>query len=180
MFELAPVSSALVALFIATALSGCGGGDSAPSSKVGTGSQTTTDAVAAAAAAAATKAVEDAVAAAATKAVEDAATAEAAKVALAKAASDAKAAAAAKPVAAAAPEVFRMPNLVGENLQLAQDKLQVLGSYVMDQEDAAGLNRIQANDSNWQVCAQKPAPGKTVPVETVVLLTSVKLAEQCP
>ena len=73
-----------------------------------------------------------------------------------------------------------MPNLVGENLQLAQDKLQALGSYVLDQEDAAGLNRFQVNDSNLQVCEQTPAPGKTVPVETLVLLASVKLAEQCP
>lgn len=73
-----------------------------------------------------------------------------------------------------------MPNLVGENLQLAQDQLQALGSYLMDQEDAAGLSRVQVIDSNWQVCVQSPAPGKTVPVDTMVVLSSVKLAEHCP
>ena len=73
-----------------------------------------------------------------------------------------------------------MPNAVGENLQLAQDKLQALGSFLMDQQDAAGLNRIQVVDSNWKVCTQKPAAGAKVPVETMVVLAAVKLSEQCP
>src|SRR5450759_918961 len=65
----------------------------------------------------------------------------------------------AEPSTSSALEVFTMPNLVGENLQLAQDKLQALGSYLMDQQDAAGLGRIQVLDTNWRVCTQKPAPG---------------------
>jgi len=73
-----------------------------------------------------------------------------------------------------------MPNLVGENLQLAQDKLQALGSYLMDQQDAAGLGRIQVLDTNWRVCTQKPAPGAKVPMDTMVVLAAVKLSEQCP
>jgi len=88
--------------------------------------------------------------------------------------------AAADLAASSAPEVFKMPNVVGQNLQLSQDQLQALGSYLMDQTDAAGLNRIQVLDSNWRVCTQSPAPGKTVPVATMVVLSSVKLAEQCP
>ena len=151
MLKSTPVSSALAALMIASMLSGCGGGKVESSgAPVRSDSQTTADAVAQAAASAATKAAEDAAAAAATKA------------------------------AAPAPEVFKMPNLVGQNLQLSQDKLQALGSYLMDQTDAAGLDRIQVLDSNWQVCAQSPAPGKTVSVDTMVVLSSVKLAEQCP
>jgi hypothetical protein len=127
--------------------------------------------------------------AAADKAAAEAAAKEAAdnQAALDKAAADQAAAdkaaadkaAAAKP-ATPAPEVFKMPNLVGENLQLAQDKLQALGSYLMDQQDAAGLGRIQVLDSNWQVCTQDPAPGATVPVDTMVTLAAVKLAEHCP
>lgn len=196
MDKLTPISRALAGLMIAAALSACGGGKAEPvSAPVGSSTQTTTDPVAEAAAAA-TKAAEEAAAAikakveaaaaieavAATKAAAQAAAAEAAKVAKSKAASEAKAAAAAKKAAAAASasEVFRMPSLVGENLQLAQDKLQALGSYLLDQEDAAGLGRMQVLDSNWQVCEQNPAPGKTVPVETIVLLASVKLAERCP
>ena len=80
----------------------------------------------------------------------------------------------------AAPTFFTMPRLVGENLQLAQDKLQALGSYLMDQEDAAGLSRLQVNDSNWKVCKQSLAPGTKAPTETVVVLGAVKLSEQCP
>jgi len=81
----------------------------------------------------------------------------------------------------AAPEVefFTMPKLVGKNLQLAQDTLQSLGSYVLDQEDASGLGRLQVNDSNWKVCSQRPKAGSKTPTDTVVLLASVKLDETC-
>ena len=78
------------------------------------------------------------------------------------------------------PETFVMPKLVGKNLQLAQDTLQSVGSYVLDQEDASGLGRLQVNDSNWKVCSQKPKAGASIPIETVVLLSSVKLSEDCP
>jgi hypothetical protein len=81
---------------------------------------------------------------------------------------------------ASTPETFAMPKLVGVNLQLAQDTLQSLGSYVLDQEDASGLERFQVNDSNWKVCSQKPKAGASVRIEAVVLLSSVKLAEDCP
>jgi hypothetical protein len=104
------------------------------------------------------------------------------KAAADKAAADKAAAdkAAADKAAAPAAEVFTMPSLVGQNLQLSQDKLQALGSYLMDQQDAAGLGRIQVIDSNWTVCKQDPAPGATVPLEAIVTLAAVKLAEQCP
>lgn len=82
--------------------------------------------------------------------------------------------------AAPTPETFVMPKLVGKNLQLSQDTLQSVGSYVLDQEDASGLGRLQVNDSNWKVCSQKPKAGASIPMETVVLLSSVKLSEDCP
>jgi hypothetical protein len=75
---------------------------------------------------------------------------------------------------------FRMPNVVGMNLQAAQDKLQSLGSYLMDQQDASGRHRIQVLDSDWKVCTQEPAAGRTVLATTVVRLASVKLNERCP
>lgn len=75
---------------------------------------------------------------------------------------------------------FTMPKLVGENLQLAQDILQKEGSYVLDQEDALGLDRIQVLDANWTVCKQSPKAGKKVSVDEVVTLSSVKLTEDCP
>ena len=72
-----------------------------------------------------------------------------------------------------------MPALEGVNLQLAQDTLQSLSSYVLVQDDAAGLGRFQAVDSNWQVCTQDPAPGAVVPISTLVTLAAVKLDETC-
>ena len=104
--KLTPVTSALAALIIASALSGCGGGNVEPVSAPTSASdaQTTTDPAAAsaeaAAAADATAAAEATSAADATKAAQEAAAAEAATAA--KAASDAKAAADAKAKAAAA------------------------------------------------------------------------------
>jgi len=73
-----------------------------------------------------------------------------------------------------------MPAVVGVNLQLAQDSLQKLGSYAIDQTDAAGLDRFQVNDSNWTVCSQVPEAGAVVDVSTMVTLSAVKLAETCP
>jgi hypothetical protein len=80
----------------------------------------------------------------------------------------------------AAVENFVMPKVTGMNLQLAQDLLQSKGSYLMDQEDASGLDRWQINDSAWKVCSQSPSAGKKVPTSTMVVLKSVKLTESCP
>lgn len=77
-------------------------------------------------------------------------------------------------------ETFVMPDVTGMVLQDAQDLLQSLGSYLMDQEDASGADRMQINDSNWRVCVQDPAPGVVAPTSTMVMLASVKLDETCP
>jgi hypothetical protein len=77
-------------------------------------------------------------------------------------------------------EAFKMPELVGMGLQDAQDKLQSLGSYLLDQQDATGLGRMQILDSNWKVCSQDPGPGAKVPLSAMVSLASVKLSESCP
>ena len=73
-----------------------------------------------------------------------------------------------------------MPKLVGENLQLAQDMLQEVGSYLLDQEDALGLHRVQVLDSNWKVCKQSPKAGKKVAIDATITLSAVKLDEDCP
>jgi hypothetical protein len=65
-------------------------------------------------------------------------------------------------------------------LQDAQDKLQTLGSYIMDQQDASGLERLQMLDANWKVCSQKPKAGSAVAESDLVTLASVKLNEDCP
>ncbi|MEV7972949.1 PASTA domain-containing protein [Cellulomonas sp. NPDC089187] len=77
------------------------------------------------------------------------------------------------------PETFVMPDVVGMNLQEAQELLQSHGSYLMDQEDASGRRRPQLRDSNWQVCAQVPEPGVESPTTVMVELSAVKLGETC-
>jgi hypothetical protein len=78
------------------------------------------------------------------------------------------------------PTTFTMPDLLGQNLQEAQNALQAMGSREMDQQDASGQERLQVLDSNWQVCTQEPTSGREVPVDTLVVLASVKTDEVCP
>ena len=87
----------------------------------------------------------------------------------------------AKPKAAkpAPVETFTMPALVGANLQDAQDMLQALGSYLMTQTDATGMERFQVLDSGWKVCGQRPRAGAEVSVDKMVELFVVKLHEGC-
>ena len=75
---------------------------------------------------------------------------------------------------------FVMPDVTGLSLQDAQDQLQALGSFLMDQEDATDQGRTQINDSNWTVCTQDPAPGTVHSKLAIVTLYSVKKDEACP
>ena len=73
-----------------------------------------------------------------------------------------------------------MPKLIGVNLQLAQDMLQKKGSFLMDQEDALGL---WTDSRSWTPTGglhpEAPRPARRSRW-TVVTLSSVKLAEDCP
>ena len=80
----------------------------------------------------------------------------------------------------AADETFTMPNLVGLNLQVAQDELQSLGSYVLSQDDATGKGRFQMSDRNWKVCSQDQEPGQVLSIAELVNVEAVKLSESCP
>lgn len=80
---------------------------------------------------------------------------------------------------AAADVTFKMPNLKGQILQTAQNKLQSLGSFLLDQEDAKGLGRMQILDRKWKVCRQDPKAGTNVSIAEVVTLWSVKTSESC-
>ncbi|GLY13763.1 hypothetical protein Kisp01_07790 [Kineosporia sp. NBRC 101677] len=75
---------------------------------------------------------------------------------------------------------FTMPDLVGRNLQQAQDDLQARGSYLLDQVDATDQDRFQLLDSGWKVCRQSPVAGKQVLKTKLVRLEAVKLSENCP
>jgi hypothetical protein len=75
---------------------------------------------------------------------------------------------------------FRMPDVRGKDLQAAQDVLQGLNSYELEQKDATGRGRNPVRDTTWRVCGQSPAPGRSVPIQTVVRLSAVKDGETCP
>jgi hypothetical protein len=113
------------------------------------------------------------------------------KAAADKAAADAAAAVvdapAAAPVAAAAAadEVnFAMPDMRGQNLQVAQDKVQALGVFFSVSHDVIA-SRMQMLDSNWKICTQTPTPGTRIKGaaadwEGKIDFGAVKLTESCP
>lgn len=55
-----------------------------------------------------------------------------------------------------------MPDVIGMNLQDAQDLIQESGVFFSRSEDATGAGRLQVIDSNWTVVAQTPAPGELI------------------
>jgi hypothetical protein len=79
---------------------------------------------------------------------------------------------------AGAAESAELPNVVGQDLQAAQDAAQAAGFYVLDDQDASGQKRLQVFDRNWTVCSQDPEPG-THPTDTPVTLFAVKDGESC-
>lgn len=54
---------------------------------------------------------------------------------------------------------IQLPNVVGMNLQAAQDCLQALGFWLLDDQPDYGEPRFQINDDNWTVSRQSPDPG---------------------
>lgn len=75
-----------------------------------------------------------------------------------------------------------MPDLVGSNLQDAQNAIQSLtdfGIAVTTSTDATGAGRNQVLDANWTVCAQNVAPGETIVAGTMIDFAAVKLEESC-
>jgi hypothetical protein len=78
---------------------------------------------------------------------------------------------------------FPVPDVVGMDLQQAQDVLQEVSGdmlYVSSSEDATGEGRIQLIDSNWIVCSQNVEPGAMVTADLNVILFVVKDDEACP
>jgi hypothetical protein len=76
-----------------------------------------------------------------------------------------------------------MPNLVGSNLQAAQDRIQAVSGnplFITLSHDATGHGRNQVLDSNWKVCSQNVAPGAPFTDSTKIDFGAVKLAEKCP
>ncbi|WP_432863621.1 PASTA domain-containing protein [Microbispora rosea] len=70
-----------------------------------------------------------------------------------------------------------LPDVVGMNLQAAQDTMQAVGFYVLDDQDDTGQHRLQVFDRNWVVTRQEPPAGKRVPTDTLVVLWAKKYGE---
>lgn len=81
-------------------------------------------------------------------------------------------------------DTWTMPNLIGKDLQTAQDAIQSLTNnkvWYSGSTDLTGKGRQQIMDRNWQVCTSTPAPGETFTTSTAVSFGVVKIGtETCP
>jgi hypothetical protein len=86
--------------------------------------------------------------------------------------------------AAFADDSWTMPNLIGKDLQGAQDAIQslTLGAvFFSSSTDLTGQGRAQISDRNWVVCTSTPPPGGTLTTETEIDFGVVRIdAESCP
>ena len=78
-------------------------------------------------------------------------------------------------------EHWAMPNLVGVNLQDAQNRIQELtdNSVKTTSHDATPADREQTVDRDWKVCNQSAKPGDQITEEQAVDFTVVKTNESC-
>ena len=77
---------------------------------------------------------------------------------------------------------WTMPDLVGSNLQDAQNAVQDLTEFqvpVTTSHDSTGAGRQQVVDRNWKVCSQSVAPGTTITKGARIDYGTVKLGETC-
>jgi hypothetical protein len=76
---------------------------------------------------------------------------------------------------------FAMPDVVGMDLQTAQNLIQSYGPFLSYSHDLLG-SRNQVLDSNWIVCDQNIPPGQPVAgdAEGVIDFGVVKREESCP
>ena len=84
---------------------------------------------------------------------------------------------------AQADQSWAMPNLVGKDLQGAQDAIQSLthdAVWYSSSTDLTGQGRAQIVDRNWTVCSSTPAPGATFTTTTAIDFGVVRDTEACP
>lgn len=80
-------------------------------------------------------------------------------------------------------ETWIMPDLIGRNLQAAQDAIQSLTAnsvFFSGSTDLTGRGRAQIVDRNWQVCTSTPSPGESFSTTTKIDFGVVKDSESCP
>ena len=76
--------------------------------------------------------------------------------------------------------VRTVPNMVGQDLQDAQDAMQAAGFYNLKSHDLSGEDRSQVLDRNWKVCNQTPRGGTQASTDTLIDFGVVKDEESCP
>lgn len=81
------------------------------------------------------------------------------------------------PASEASGASITVPNVVGQDHQLAQDTMQSAGLYLLDERDCAGQDRLLLWDRNWVVVEQDPPAGGQATEDTVVTLCSKKRGE---
>jgi hypothetical protein len=82
-----------------------------------------------------------------------------------------------------AADQWTMPDLIGTDLQGAQDAIQSLthlAVWYMDSTDLTGQDRMQVSDRHWVVCSSTPAPGTTFSTDTEINFGVVRIEETCP
>jgi len=80
-----------------------------------------------------------------------------------------------------AAENWAMPDVVGSDLQAAQDTVQRLTGFrvAVTTHDETGANRTQVYDHEWQVCTQSVAAGSDLAPDAMVDLGVVARGESC-
>lgn len=81
-------------------------------------------------------------------------------------------------------DTWQMPDLIGEDLQGAQDAIQSLTDdqiWYTKSVDLTGQDRPQLMDRLWVVCSSTPPPGATLSAGANVSFGVVRLdLEECP
>ena len=82
-----------------------------------------------------------------------------------------------------ADQSWTMPNLIGKDLQGAQDTIQSLTDgevWFSSSTDLTGQGRAQIVDRNWIVCSSTPAAGAAFTATTAIDFGVVRDTEVCP
>lgn len=76
---------------------------------------------------------------------------------------------------------WEMPDVVGVDLQSAQDTVQVLTGFgvPVTSHDRTGAGRMQVVDAEWRVCEQTPAAGTDLTEDSMIDLGVVLKDEDC-
>lgn len=84
----------------------------------------------------------------------------------------------------ASAQTWTMPNMIGKDLQGAQDEIQSITDgkvWYSGSTDLTGRDRMQIIDRAWMVCTSTPPPGAPFTTTTEINFGVVKMdIESCP